>query len=89
MAVTKQQIESIIKKFKRNELDTGSTEVQVALLTAKINEMSNHFTTHKKDKHGVRGLAHAVTQRKKLLNYLHRTDNARYSALIKELDIRK
>ncbi len=89
MAVAKQQKENILKKFGRNELDTGSSEVQVALLTAKINEMSSHFTTHKKDFHGVRGLMKAVNQRRKLLDYLKRVDTKKYEGLIKELEIRK
>lgn len=89
MAVTKAQTEAIVKKFRRTDLDTGSSEVQVALLTARINEMSAHFTTHKKDKHGVRGLMKSVNQRRKLLDYLKRTDKKKYETLIKELDIRK
>lgn len=89
MAVTKEQKSAILKKFRRNELDTGSSEVQVALLTSRINEMSAHFTQHKKDKHGVRGLMRAVNQRRKLLDYLKRTDLKSYEGLIKELDLRK
>lgn len=89
MAVTKEQKESIVKKFQRADLDTGSSEVQVALLTARINEMSAHFTTHKKDKHGVRGLMTAVNKRRKLLDYLKKSNKAKYESLIKELDIRK
>ena len=89
MAVTKQQKADILKKFKTSELDTGSPEVQVALLTANINEMTSHFTTHKKDHHGRRGLLKAVNQRRKLLDYLNRKDSKRYQVLIKALDIRK
>ena len=89
MAVTKTQKEQILKKFGRTDLDTGSPEVQVALLTASINEMTTHFTTHKKDNHGRRGLVKAVNQRRKLLDYLKRTDTKKYDTLIKELDIRK
>lgn len=89
MAVTKQQTASIVKKFQRKDLDTGSPEVQVALLTARINEMSVHFNTHKKDKHGVRGLVTAVNLRRKLLDYLKDADKKKYESLIKELDIRK
>ncbi|PIS11648.1 MAG: 30S ribosomal protein S15 [Bdellovibrio sp. CG10_big_fil_rev_8_21_14_0_10_47_8] len=89
MAVTKVQKENILKKFGRGDLDTGSSEVQVALLTAEINEMTGHFTTHKKDHHGRRGLLKAVNQRRKLLDYLKRTDVKKYESLIKELDIRK
>jgi small subunit ribosomal protein S15 len=86
MAVDKS---AILKKYRTNELDTGSPAVQVALLTAKINEMTVHFTTHKKDVHGRRGLVKAVNQRRKLLDYLKRTDSKRYETLLKELEIRK
>lgn len=89
MAVTKEQKQSIVEKFQRADLDTGSPEVQVALVTARINELSGHFTTHKKDKHGVRGLMKLVNRRRKLLDYLKRTSKAKYETLIKELDIRK
>lgn len=89
MAVTKAQKESIVKKFKTSELDTGSSEVQIALLTSRINEMSLHFSTHKKDKHGVRGLMRAVGRRRKLLDYLKRTNLKSYEKVIKELEIRK
>ncbi len=89
MAVTKTQVENIVKKFQRADLDTGSSEVQVALLTARINEMTVHFTTHKKDNHGRRGLMMAVNRRRKLLDYLKRTNSKKYEGLIKELDIRK
>lgn len=89
MAVTTAQKASIVKKFQKSDLDTGSSHVQVALLTARINEMSSHFSTHKKDHHGVRGLMRAVNRRRKLLDYLKRTDLRGYEALIKELDLRK
>ena len=89
MAVTTNQRADIIKKFRRAELDTGSSEVQVALLTARINELTSHFLIHKKDVHGRRGLVRAVNQRRKLLDYLKRTNAKKYDSLIKELDIRK
>jgi small subunit ribosomal protein S15 len=89
MAVTKEQKAQIVKKFKRADLDTGSSEVQIALLTAKINELTTHFSTHKKDHHGRRGLVTAVNQRRKLLDYLRRTDVKKYEAVLKQLDIRK
>ncbi len=89
MAVTKQQKADILKKFKTAELDTGSPEVQVALLTARISDMSLHFATHKKDHHGRRGLLTCVNQRRKLLDYLKSKNVSRYEALIKTLDIRK
>ncbi|WII71961.1 30S ribosomal protein S15 [Bdellovibrio sp. 22V] len=89
MAVTKDTKAQIVKKFKTGDLDTGSPEVQVALLTAKINDLTVHFSTHKKDFHGRRGLVKLVNQRRKLLDYLHRKDVKRYQDLIKALDIRK
>jgi len=89
MAVTKQQKADILKRFKTAELDTGSPEVQVALLTARINDMSVHFQTHKKDNHGRRGLLTCVNQRRKLLDYLKSKSVSRYEALIKALEIRK
>lgn len=89
MAVTKNQRAEIVKKFRTSELDTGSSEVQVALLTARINDLSGHFEKHAKDNHGRRGLIKAVNQRRKLLDYLKRSDVKKYNELIKELDIRK
>ena len=89
MAVTKEQKSQILKKFKTSELDTGSPEVQVALLTANINELTTHFATHKKDNHGKRGLITAVNRRRKLLDYLKSKDTKRYDALISALNIRK
>lgn len=89
MAVTKQQKADILKKFATGNLDTGSPEVQVALLTARINEMSLHFATHKKDEHGKRGLIKAVNSRRTLLDYLKSKDVKRYEKLIAALDIRK
>ena len=79
----------VISNYRRHKNDTGSSEVQVALLTARINEMTDHFKTHKKDYHGQRGLLLAVNQRRKLLDYLKRTNTKKYETLIKELDIRK
>lgn len=89
MAVAKETKSAILKKFKRSDLDTGSSEVQVALLTARINELTEHFKTHKKDVHSQRGLITLVNRRRKLLDYLKRTDSKKYDGLIKELDIRK
>jgi len=89
MAVTKQRKQDILKTFRRGDLDTGSSEVQVALLTERINQLSEHFKTHKKDEHGRRGLVTIVNQRRKLLDYLARKDQSRYAALIKQLEIRK
>lgn len=89
MAVTKEIKSQIVKKFQTADLDTGSPEVQVALLTAKINDLTVHFTANKKDHHGRRGLVIMVNKRRKLLDYLHRKDVKRYQELIKALDIRK
>ena len=89
MAVTKVQKSDILKKFKTADLDTGSPEVQVALLTARINDMSLHFATHKKDNHGRQGLIRCVNSRRKLLDYLKSKNQGRYESLIKALDIRK
>ncbi|MCU0773899.1 MAG: 30S ribosomal protein S15 [Ideonella sp.] len=79
----------IIKANARNTNDTGSPEVQVALLTARINELTPHFKAHQKDHHGRRGLLKMVNQRKSLLAYLRRTDADRYTALIQKLGLRK
>lgn len=89
MAVTKVQKAEILKKFKTSELDTGSPEVQVALLTKRINEMTGHFAIHKKDNHGRMGLIKSVNRRRKLLDYLKSKNQKRYEALINALDIRK
>lgn len=89
MAITKEVKADIIKKFKSAELDTGSTEVQIALLTARINDLTGHFTAHKKDFHGRRGLEAVVSQRRKLLNYLKKKNAQKFTELIKELGIRK
>lgn len=88
MAITKQQTAQIVKSFQNDDLDTGSCEVQIALLTARINDMTSHFTKHKKDHQGRRGLVQAVNQRRKLLAYLNRTDLSRYQAVIQKLDLR-
>jgi small subunit ribosomal protein S15 len=89
MAVTTAQKAQVLKKFGRGDLDTGSPEVQVALITARIEDLAAHFATHKKDNHGRRGLVTLVNQRRKLLDYLHRVDSKRYLDLIQELKLRK
>ena len=89
MALLKTAKEAIVKKHRTSELDTGSCEVQVSILTARINELSEHFQTHKKDHHSRRGLIRMVEKRKKLLAYLEREDGERYKKLINQLDIRK
>ena len=75
--------------FRQHDKDTGSTEVQVALLTRRINELSEHFKVHKKDHHSRRGLLDLVSQRRRLLNYLRRTGPDRYRALIERLGLRR
>ena len=79
----------IIKDFGINNTDTGSTEVQVALLTKKINELSEHFKTHKKDHHSRRGLLGMINNRRKLLKYLKGKNEKDYQSLIKKLGLRK
>ncbi len=82
------QKEDIIKKFQLHPSDRGSAPVQVALLTARIQELTEHFRQHKKDHHGRRGLLKMVGKRRRLLEYLRRTDLARYRKLIEELGLR-
>ena len=89
MAVTKSDKESIIAKHSKHEGDTGSPEVQIAILTARIETLTEHLKTHKKDHHSRRGLLKMVGQRRRLLNYLQATDLERYRALVKELELRK
>lgn len=79
----------IIEEHRRGENDTGSTEVQVALLSARIAHLTEHFKTHKKDHHSRRGLLKLVNQRRSLLDYLHRKDIERYKALIAKLGLRR
>ncbi len=79
----------IVKDFGKNNTDTGSTEVQVALLTKKINELSEHFKIHKKDHHSKRGLLGMINNRRKLLKYLKGKNEEGYQELIKKLGLRK
>ena len=89
MALTNTDRAEIIAKFARAENDTGSTEVQVALLTAQINDLQGHFKEHKHDHHSRRGLIRMVNSRRTLLDYLKRKDADRYTALINELGLRR
>ncbi|MBY0379647.1 MAG: 30S ribosomal protein S15 [Burkholderiales bacterium] len=89
MAITVQKKEEIIKKFQRVIGDTGSSEVQVALLTARINDLTEHFKVHAKDHHSRRGLLKLVSQRRRLLDYIKRINSEQYVWLIKELGLRK
>ena len=79
----------IVAQLGKSETDTGSTEVQIALLTARINELTEHLREHKKDHHSRRGLLMLVGKRRRLLNYLQTADLDRYRALIKELGLRR
>lgn len=89
MPLNKEKKTTTIKKYQRGKTDTGSCEVQVALLTTRINELTEHFKTHKKDHHSRRGLIRMVEQRKRLLVYLEFEDPERYKKLIGQLDLRK
>lgn len=87
--LTNQNRADVIAKFQRAENDTGSPEVQVALLTARINDLQPHFKAHKADHHSRRGLIRMVNSRRTLLDYLKRKDANRYTALINELGLRR
>jgi len=87
--MTKEEKLEIVKKFGKDEKDSGKSEVQIALLTKRINDLTSHFDAHKKDHHSRRGLMMMVGKRRRLLDYLIKTDIARYRAVIKELNIRK
>ena len=89
MAQAKEHKEQIIKDFRIHDSDTGSPEVQVALLTSRINELTEHFKVHKKDHHSRRGLLKLVGQRRRLLDYLRAQSFDRYSTTIERLGIRK
>ena len=89
MALTKDVKAGLVKKFGKSEKDTGSIEVQIAILTKEINTLTEHFKEHPKDNHSKRGLLHKVGQRKNLLNYLAKNDVTRYQNVVKELGLRK
>lgn len=89
MAIVKEQKAAIVADNARGQNDTGSTEVQVALLTARINDLNGHFKAHMKDHHSRRGLIKMVNRRKSLLSYLKGKDLDRYRALIEKLGLRK
>jgi len=88
MPITIKEKQKYVKKFGKNTEDTGSSEVQIAILTHRIRELTDHVKTHKKDHHTRRGLVQLVSKRKKLLKYLMRSDSGSYVNLIKELSIR-
>ena len=81
--------QAIIKEYQRDASDTGSADVQIALLTARIRHLTEHFKTHKKDHHSRRGLLRLVSQRKKLLSYIKSNDITSYAELISRLGLRK
>jgi small subunit ribosomal protein S15 len=89
MSLAKEQKENIIQQYKVHDNDTGSPEVQVALISERLSELNSHFQTHKKDHHSRRGLLKLVGQRRKLLSYLKTIDKGRYEKLIKQLGLRK
>ena len=89
MATGSAQKAQIVKEYQRKQADTGSPEVQVALLSARITELTEHFKTHVKDNHSRRGLLKLVSQRRQLLDYVRRSDEARYKTLIEKLGIRR
>lgn len=87
--LTREEKEAIIKEYQTEEGDTGSVEVQVALLSRRISELTEHLKTHKKDHHSRRGLFMLIGQRRGLLNYLEKKDLERYRSLIERLNIRR
>ncbi|TQV70502.1 30S ribosomal protein S15 [Exilibacterium tricleocarpae] len=89
MALSATEKAAVVKDHQRQEGDTGSPEVQVALLTANINKLQGHFADHKQDHHSRRGLIRMVNQRRKLLDYLRSKDAGRYAALIQKLGLRR
>ena len=89
MAQAREVKEQIIRDYRTHDKDTGSPEVQIALLTTRINELTDHFKTHGKDHHSRRGLLKLVGQRRRLLDYLKGKDGARYRSAIERLGIRK
>ena len=89
MPFTATEKSAVMQDYQRTAKDTGSPEVQIALLTARINHLTPHFAQHKKDHHSRRGLLRLVNQRRKLLDYLKRKDSERYKVLIERLGLRK
>lgn len=89
MTMTREQKNEIIDQFKAHETDTGSAEVQIALLTNRINHLTEHLKTHKNDHHSRRGLMKMVGRRRRLLDYLKQVDINRYRAILEKLNLRK
>ena len=88
MSITKENKKNIISKFAINKKDTGSVEVQIAVISERIKNLTEHFKNHKHDNHSKRGLLQLVNQRKKLLNYLSKKNNEKYLVITQELNIR-
>tara|TARA_B100001769_G_C22029653_1_gene553288 strand:+ start:882 stop:1154 length:273 start_codon:yes stop_codon:yes gene_type:complete len=88
MSITKESKKNIINEYAKNEKDTGSASVQIAVISERITNLTEHFKSHNKDKHSKRGLVALVNKRKKLLNYLSKKNNTEYLELIKKLNIR-
>jgi len=88
MSINKETKNNIINEFSINDKDTGSASVQIAVISERIKNLTEHFKTHKKDNHSKRGLVALVNKRKKLLNYLSKKNNSEYLELIKKLNIR-
>ncbi len=89
MALSKEKKAELVKKYGKNENDTGAIEVQIAILTEEINSLIDHFKEHPQDHHSKRGLLQKVGKRRNLLNYLIKNDVTRYRAIVKELGLRK
>lgn len=89
MSITRERKDELIKTFKGNDKDTGSPEVQIAILSERIRNLTEHLRTHKKDHHSRRGLLKMVSRRSKLLNYLRKTDVERYRSIVSRLKLRK
>lgn len=89
MPLAKENKENIIKQYKMHDSDTGSPEVQIALISERLTVLNSHFQLHKKDHHSRRGLLKLVGQRRKLLRYLKTTDSERYAKIVKQLGLRK
>ena len=89
MTLIKEQKDQIIQEYKTHEADTGSPEVQIALLTTRINQLTDHLKEHKKDHHSRRGLLMMVGQRRRLLNYLAKTEINRYRSIVSKLGLRR
>ena len=89
MSITQERTEELVKEFGRGENDTGSPEVQIAILTERVRNLTEHMLTHKKDLHSRRGLIAMVGQRRRLLDYLKRKSNDRYQVILKALELRR